>query len=75
MARSFSFDPEKERERESLASDVKRFLDEGGEIQKTPLPSIFPTPRPPHASLFRVASGNSGRTVYVRTDGGGIVED
>lgn len=73
MEKSFSF--VKEIERESLASDIKKFINEGGEIQKTPLPSVFPVPRPPHQSRFKVVAGNAGRTAYQRTDGSGIIED
>ena len=75
MAKCFSFSFAKEVERQGLAADLQRFLNEGGKIEKAELPPVFPVPRPPHISRHRVVVGYGGRTVYERTDGKGLVEE
>ena len=63
MAKSFSFSPTKEIERQELADHVEKFLKEGGEIQKATLPPVFPVPRPP-----RVIHERDRQSVRNRTD-------
>lgn len=75
MAKSFSFSFTKELERQELDEHLKRFLREGGKIQKAELPTIFPVPRPPHISRHRIVHGYGGRTAYQRTDGKGEIVD
>lgn len=70
MAKSFSFSPTKEVERQELAAHVEKFLNEGGEIQKAVLPLVFPVPKPP-----RVIHGSGTRSIRERADDKGSVEE